>query len=84
MERLAARSLWLIAVSVSVAALCGCDRAPQKPKAVQMVKLLPDAPPPPPPKVEEKKPEPKEEKPAVPAAQVDTPKQTLLFDDEPR
>src|SRR5262245_36636079 len=87
MGGVAAPCRWLIVTSVGAAVLIGCDKAPQKPKAVQMVKLLPDAPPPPPPKIEEKKPEPKEEK---PQPQVTPPKpqeapqpQALKTDEQP-
>src|SRR5215471_1331703 len=78
---------WLAVASALAIALSGCDKSPHKAKAVQMVKLLPDAPPPPPPKVEEKKPEPKEEKPqpqiAPPKPQETPQPQALKTDEQP-
>ena len=64
----------------------GCDKAPQRPKPVQMVRLLPDTPPPPPPRVEEKKPDPpKEEKPqpqVTPPKPQEAPQPQVLKTDE--
>lgn len=50
---------WLIVPVVLAALLVGCHDAPDRPRRMQTVKLLPDTPPPPPPKPEEKPPEPK-------------------------
>lgn len=85
---LGARVVLVVCALGTVTLLDGCDKAPDRPKRAQMVKLLPDTPPPPPPKLEEKKPEPpKEEKPQpqlTPPKPQDAPQpQALKTDEQP-